>query len=277
MKSVKCSECGFVGWADAEACKKCGVALTPETIDNSYQPPRAGYAYQPGGQPLFQGQVKKGLAIASLALGIANMFTLGFLGLGIVVGIILSIVALTRIRRNPAAYGGRELAIAGLVTNVVSMVVIVPLAIIAAIAIPNFMAARRAANEGSAIQSIRTIHSAESTYQARHESYGTLEQLVEEYLIPTELSTGTRNGYKFKVDLSQEGADGLAGFEAVGVPADYPSSGRHSFYVDETGVIRASDNHGGDATKLDLPLNTDRDYSPDLPPSRTSYDRGRRY
>ena len=46
------------------------------------------------------------------------------------------------------------------------LIVVAIIGIIAAIAIPNLLASRRAANEGSAQSSLRTIHSAEGTYQA---------------------------------------------------------------------------------------------------------------
>src|SRR3954467_8738304 len=46
------------------------------------------------------------------------------------------------------------------------LVVLIIIAIVAAIAIPNLLASRRAANEASAIASLRTIHSAEVVYQA---------------------------------------------------------------------------------------------------------------
>ena len=46
------------------------------------------------------------------------------------------------------------------------LIVVVIIGIIAAIAIPNLLAARRSANEGSAISSLRTTHGAEMTYQA---------------------------------------------------------------------------------------------------------------
>ena len=46
------------------------------------------------------------------------------------------------------------------------LVVVIIIAIVAAIAIPNLLASRRAANEASAISSLRTIHSAEAVYQA---------------------------------------------------------------------------------------------------------------
>jgi prepilin-type N-terminal cleavage/methylation domain-containing protein len=46
------------------------------------------------------------------------------------------------------------------------LVVVIIIAIVAAIAIPNLLASRRAANEASAISSLRTIHSSQATYQA---------------------------------------------------------------------------------------------------------------
>jgi type IV pilus assembly protein PilA len=46
------------------------------------------------------------------------------------------------------------------------LIVVVIIGIIAAIAIPNLLAARRSANEGSAASSLRTIHGASATYQA---------------------------------------------------------------------------------------------------------------
>ena len=46
------------------------------------------------------------------------------------------------------------------------LIVVVIIGIIAAIAIPNLLASRRAANEGSAISSLRTYHGAQMTYQS---------------------------------------------------------------------------------------------------------------
>jgi type IV pilus assembly protein PilA len=46
------------------------------------------------------------------------------------------------------------------------LIVVVIIGIIAAIAIPNLLAARRSANEGSAVSSLRTMHGANVTYQS---------------------------------------------------------------------------------------------------------------
>src|SRR6266566_4994761 len=46
------------------------------------------------------------------------------------------------------------------------LIVVAIIGIIAAIAIPNLLASKRAANEGSAIASLRTMTGAEATYQS---------------------------------------------------------------------------------------------------------------
>lgn len=48
------------------------------------------------------------------------------------------------------------------------LIVVVIIGIIAAIAIPNLLASRRSANEGSAISTIRTVHGAQMTYASTY-------------------------------------------------------------------------------------------------------------
>ena len=244
MKSKKCVSCGFVGWSDVENCKACGASLN------------AHYDYrdQPEGQ-------EKGLAIFGLVLGIVGFFTLGIVFVGAIVGTIVSAKAMGRVKREPWRYGGRGIAIAGLVLNIVSLSSIVPIALIAAIAIPNLLAARRAANEGSAIHSLRVIASAQATYQSSFDKFATLEELAAQGLIDPKLGSGTKNGYNFTVELTTDEMN-VAGFAAIGIPETYRGSGIRSFYVDETFVIRAGDNQGGPSTKMDEPLNTNADYPP---------------
>src|SRR5207237_1293370 len=69
------------------------------------------------------------------------------------------------------------------------LIVVAIIGIIAAIAIPNLLASRRAANEGSAEQSLRTISSAEATYQntAGNGTYGTLAFLMGQSLVDSVL------------------------------------------------------------------------------------------
>src|SRR5262245_41149437 len=82
------------------------------------------------------------------------------------------------------------------------LIVVAIIGIIAAIAITNLLASRRAANEGSAQQSIRTIHSAQSTYQATkgNGAYSSnLTNLYDQNMIDTVLNTGSKSGYEFGI------------------------------------------------------------------------------
>jgi len=83
------------------------------------------------------------------------------------------------------------------------LIVVVIIGIIAAIAIPNLLAARRSANEGSAVSSLRTLHGANATYQAtsgngNYASNATgLADLNGAGLIDATLASGTKSGYAF--------------------------------------------------------------------------------
>src|ERR1700704_6644566 len=69
------------------------------------------------------------------------------------------------------------------------LIVVAIIGIIAAIAIPNLLASRRAANEGSAQQSLRTMSSAEATYRATAGggNYGPVDSMVTQNLIDSTL------------------------------------------------------------------------------------------
>src|SRR5687767_6068788 len=91
---------------------------------------------------------RRGLAIASLVLGILGLPTLGLVGVGALAGIVLGIVALVKASRAPGEYGGRGLAVAGIALSTISIVVMpFVLGIVAAIAIPSLLRARISANE----------------------------------------------------------------------------------------------------------------------------------
>ena len=235
MRSVTCSSCGFVSWAAGGDCKQCGKPLPPEQTYYRPQPPPS-YGY--GAPHDYFGAPQKrreGHAIASLALGIAGFCTFGLFMLGSIVGTVLGIVALNREKREPAKYGGRGMAIAGIVLNVTSMVMIVPLGIIAAIAIPNLLAARAAANEASAINTIRLLSAAEDTYShtVGDGEFGELADLARNGLVNAELLGGVRNGYRFT--LVNNGSD----FEVSATPVSESHGRRSFFYSSDDGEIRA--------------------------------------
>src|SRR5205085_7383142 len=84
------------------------------------------------------------------------------------------------------------------------LIVVAIIGIIAAIAIPNLLASRRAANEGSAQQSLRTMSSAEATYRttAGGGSYGMVSDLMAQNLIDSSLGGGSKSGYNFTTGVA---------------------------------------------------------------------------
>jgi hypothetical protein len=241
MKSTKCVQCGFVGWSDLENCKACGAPLNQGS--GSFLPAVAHYGsgHQSGGD-------EKGLAIAGLVLGIVSFMTLGMFMVGGIVGIVLSAKAMGKVKREPWRYGGRGMAVAGLVLSIISLTCMFMI-----IAIPNAFHAYRAANEGSAQSSMRTICKAEVAYQEILGKYGTLQELAAANLIDPKLASGTKSGYAFNVTLDSEN---LERFELTGVPETYGKTGVRSFYVDEKLVLRGADNDGEPLTRMDEPLDS---------------------
>jgi prepilin-type N-terminal cleavage/methylation domain-containing protein len=124
------------------------------------------------------------------------------------------------------------------------LIVVVIIGIIAAIAIPNLLAARRSANEGSAISAMRTIHGGEMTYQATTGAgrYGDLGQLGAEGIVDSVLAGETKSGYTFDITpIDPDDEEGLpAFFDAEAEPqvaSGITATGTRSFYVGEIGVV----------------------------------------
>ena len=119
------------------------------------------------------------------------------------------------------------------------LIVVAVLGIIAAIAVPNLLASRRAANEGSAQASLRTIHTCEATYRATTGTgaYGTLDDLKGQFLTDDVLASGTKSGYSFVANPLTAGIG--AQFYATAVPAatsGVGQSGTRRFAIAEDGV-----------------------------------------
>lgn len=131
------------------------------------------------------------------------------------------------------------------------LIVVAIILIIAAIALPNLMAGKMAANEASAVESLRAIQSAETAYSTTYPSVGystTLLQLsgagsttctatsAQACLIDAVLASGVKSGYQITWN-----GDGLTPSVYYSINADplaRGSSGRRSFYTDYPGVIR---------------------------------------
>ena len=115
-------------------------------------------------------------------------------------------------------------------------------------------------NEAGAIMMLRTLHSSEATYQATagNGNYGTIAELLKENLIDYVLAEGHRFGYLFRVRQEKTSSESpQASFEIVAVPRTYGRTGRRSFFVDETGVIRYTDKKGAEPNRDDEMLAID--------------------
>ncbi len=123
------------------------------------------------------------------------------------------------------------------------LIVVAIIGIIAAIAIPNLLASRRAANEGSAQQSLRTMSSAEATYKstAGAGKYGTVQNLVDQFLIDSTLGSGTKSGYSFTTGAAPVASDTSFTIGATPVTTStVTATGTRDFCIDQTGVLNAN-------------------------------------
>ena len=134
------------------------------------------------------------------------------------------------------------------------LIVVVIIGIIAAIAIPNLLASRRAANEGSAISALRTLHGAQITYQSTTGAgqFGSMTQLNTAGLVDLVMATATgagsfKSGYAF---VMTPGTSPTVGggfiFDCQANPATHTltsalsATGSRNFYIGEVGVVYAN-------------------------------------
>ncbi len=142
------------------------------------------------------------------------------------------------------------------------LIVVAIILIIAAIAIPNLLRSRIAANEASAVGSLRTINTAEITYITTYPSTGYSADLPSlagsactsptsagACLIDATLGAATsaassgKSGYYFTYT-----ADANVGYTLTGQPHHVGSTGNKFFYTDGTAMIHFNNGSAATAT-----------------------------
>jgi len=132
------------------------------------------------------------------------------------------------------------------------LIVVAIILIIAAMAIPNLLRSRIAANEASSVGSLRTLNTSEITYNTTYPNVGftcTLSALgppssgasatsTAAGLIDSNLSSGNKSGYSFTAGTCNT-AGGLAvDYQWKAAPQSAGTTGQRYFCTDASGVIR---------------------------------------
>jgi hypothetical protein len=101
-------------------------------------------------------------------------------------------------------------------------------------------------NERAAVSMMYSLNHVENEYKKTNGSYGTLEQLIAAELFSKEAAENS--GYKFDITIAGEK------FEVSAVPIEYGKTGKMSYFLDQTGILRGGDRNGGSANSSDPPV-----------------------
>jgi type IV pilus assembly protein PilA len=145
------------------------------------------------------------------------------------------------------------------------LIVVAIILIIAAIAIPNLLRAKIAANEASAVGSLRTINTSSVEYSTTYGGYpstllslggpagGTAASTSAE-LIDAVLAAGTKSGYTFSYTTGSTDSNGnVLAYTLTATPTSVGTTGQRMFFTDQSGVIRYNTGGSG-ATVNSTPL-----------------------
>ena len=141
------------------------------------------------------------------------------------------------------------------------LIVVAIILIIAAIAIPNLLRSKIAANQASAVGSLRTLNTACIAYST---SYGTFPAALTNLgpvgsgstasstaadLIDSVLSAGTKSGYTFKFTAGSLNQS----YSITATPVTAATTGQNMYYTDQSGVVRV-DTSGAGANSASTPI-----------------------
>jgi len=145
------------------------------------------------------------------------------------------------------------------------LIVVAIILIIAAIAIPNLLRSRIAANQASAVGSMRTINTAEITYASTYNAgYSTVLSALQPPaaganptaaaagLVDSVLASGSKSGYTFTYAPGAAVGGRIDTYTLNAAPTTPGTTGTNFYFTDQSGVIRQ--NSTGTASASDSPL-----------------------
>src|SRR5271155_2247886 len=252
-----CSRCSATVQESVSFCPSCGnglSAMPAPIVARSPLSPAVPMAYTGP-------QETSGKATGSLICGICAYVILPFLAA--IPAIILGHLALSDIKKRAGQLKGNGLAIAGMVMGYAQVVFFPFLLIIAAIAIPNLLRSRMAANEASAVGTLRTYNTAMVAYASKCQNNGfpgSVHNLGPgrgdcegANLVGAVLAApdATKSGYRFFYSPGPANNLGqIVSYTITGDPITDNTTGIRHFFTDESGVIRMS---GGEPATADSP------------------------
>lgn len=165
--------------------------------------------------PAADGPVQRcGLAVASLVLGILGLFTIGITAL---VGLILGIMALSRIKASNGQLSGKGLALGGIVTSAVILLLVPVMAILAGLLLPALSKAKGRAQEMQCMNNMKQLALGVMMYSGDYKdtlpSAAKWCDLTKPYVDPNgnfsrvyacPMVPGQRCGYAFNLQLSDK-------------------------------------------------------------------------
>jgi type IV pilus assembly protein PilA len=217
-----CEGCGNSVAAEDQFCRVCGRAASAGATGGITAAPQAVAT---------ETSTK---AIVSLICGL--FFILPPVA---IVAIVYGHRSLSEIRKSGGRLKGDGLAMAGLILGYMGAGPM--LLIIAAIAIPNLLRARMAANESAAVAAVRTLNTAEISYAQENPEAGYTCALTDlKQLIDGGLASGQKYGYVFELTGCSAGTYGKAKttYRVVAYPLTANQTGVRAFCSDESAVIK---------------------------------------
>ncbi len=238
-----CPNCGANIADGSTVCPQCGKQVNAAQVPSSAGVPSASaapasYPANAYGQPEAP---KEGKATASMVLGILSLLCLGiFAGIP---AIILGHISRSNIRKSMGRLKGDGMALAGLIMGYISVAyTAVVFMIIMAIAIPNLIQARKTANEASAASTVRTLVTAEMSYQANNPKVGYAADIAtlgsDAGSIAENCNNGvcTKSGYQFMIQADEQEPHQV--YVITATPTETGRTGSKNFCSTNDGVIR---------------------------------------